>query len=336
MLEEIIATKDKRAAQKLLHDALTTEIESQGQRHIGYRPRGGMHPVWSNGERQLFYAYARPSDDQAVRRHWNAFGYFTASGSLRITAEINIPSEAEETGAQGFFARDPASGAILLMHSGLLGGGVRGLTHAAFYAWSGEEPKVVYRGGKARIGVIVAELGSENMLAEIAAFVARIADFKQDLASGLLDQRRFQQKRDNAASLMKEFVGRKSGQRSAEFFYETYHGLVVEAVAAARAPSLNPDEEIDKTVLIDLFVKRGERMTEVYEVKSKVDRTSLYGAIGQLVTHCGTDAKSIKRILVLPEGEIMEDINVALMRERILVRRYRLSGKGEATRVQLL
>lgn len=336
MLEEVTAAKEKRAAQKILHDALTEALEPRGERHIGYRPRGGHHPVWSNGEGQLFYAYGRPNDDQPVKRHWNAFGYFTAAGSLRITAEINIPSETAESRAEGFFARDPASDAVLLMHSGRLGGGVNGLTQAAYYAWSGEEPRVVHRNSKHRIGVIVAEVGSENMLAQIAAFVARMGEFKRDLAAGLLDDIQFQRKREQAGALMKEFVGRKSGQRSAEFFYETYHGLVVEAVAAARAPAVRRNEVIDKTVLIDLFVRRGDRITEVYEVKSKVDRTSLYGAIGQLITHCGADANDVARILVLPEGEIMEDIEVALRRERIGVRRYRLVGQGEATRVQLL
>ena len=285
---------------------------------------------------QLFYAYSRPSSDQKVRRHWNAFGYFTAAGSLKIVAETNIPSETGESGAEGFFARDPSSGAVLLMHSGLLGGGVKGLTQAAFYAWSGKEPKVVYREGRDRIGVIVAEVGSENMLAQIAAFVGRMAEFKRALAEGLLDEKEFKRKRDGARDLIEEFVGKKSGRRSSEFFYETYHGLVVKALAKERGTRLRHGEELDKDVLIDLMVRRGAKITEVYEVKSKVDRPSLYGAIGQLITHCGDGAREVARILVLPEGEIMTDIVSALKREHISIRRYRLVGNGEATSVLLL
>lgn len=184
--------------------------------------------------------------------------------------------------------------------------------------------------------MIVAEVGSENMLAQIAAFVGRMAEFKGALAEGLLDEQEFKRKRDGARDLIEEFVGPKSGRRSSEFFYETYHGLVVKALAKERGSTLLHGEELDKDVLIDLMVRRGAKITEVYEVKSKVDRTSLYGAIGQLVTHCGDGAREVDRILVLPEGEIMTDIVSALRREQISVRRYRLVGNGEATSVLLL
>ncbi len=335
-MQEIVNDAEKADAQVALHAALIAQLASQGKCAIGFRGGGGMHPVWSNGEGNLYYAYAEPYKDQAVERHWNSFGWFARGGQLRIVVEINIPVETDEVRAQGFFARDASTGATLLMHSGRMGGGVKGLTHAAFYAWSGEEPVIVHSGISSRAGVVVAEVGSPEMVAQITQFVRRIAAFKSDLEQGLLEQPEFGQKRRDAERLIKEFVGRKSGQRSNEFTYETYHGAVVDALAAERGQTLGAGQTLDKTVLIDLSVWQAGSIAEVYEVKSKLDRASLYGAIGQLVTHCGAGARDIRRTLVLPEGEIMTDIEAALFRENIDVRRYRLIGSGEATRVKLL
>jgi len=335
-MQEITDAVGKSAAQQALHDALTAALAPRGDCPIGYRGGGGVHPVWSNGLGQLYYSYVPPHADQAVQRHWNAFGLLAASGQQRIVVESNVPSKSGETRAEGFFARDPVSGATLLMHSGRMGGGVPGLTQAAFYAWSGETPLVARRDGSSRIGVIVAEVGDRDMIAQIAEFVRRIAAFKRDLDAGLLDRPEFTRKKNEAQTLMEEFVGTKSGRRSAEFTYETYHGAVVKAVAAERQQSLAPGERVDKTVKIDLFVCKGARMLEVYEVKSKVDRPSLYEAIGQLITHCGAAAEAVARILVVPEGPIAPDLLEALAREAIAVRRYRLVGRGEIKRVALL
>lgn len=335
-MQEITDAAGKAAAQRGLHEALTKALAPRGDCAIGYRGGGGNHPVWSNGPGQLYYSYAPPYPGQAVQRHWNSFGFFSTSRQLRIVVETNIPSEAGETRAEGFFARDPATGVTLLMHSGRLGGGVPGLTQAAFYAWSGEEPVVVQRDGSSRIGVIVAELGGPDMIAQIAEFVRRIAAFKSDLDAGLLEDQLFKRKKTEAQALLKEFIGTKSGRRIAEFTYETYHGAVVEALAAQRGQSLRHGERMDKTLKIDLFVCKGSRVSEVYEVKSKIDRSSLYEAIGQLITHSGAAAKVVSRILVVPEGPIAADISKALMREAIAVRRYRLVDQGEVKRVELL
>lgn len=335
-MQEITDSVGKAAAQQALHDALTLALSPRGDCAIGYRGGGGMHPVWSNGPGQLYYSYSPPYAGQAVQRHWNAFGLFVPSGQQRIVVETNIPIKGSETRAEGFFARDPISGATLLMHSGRMGGGVTGLTRAAFYAWSGEAPLVARRDGSSRVGVIVAEVGGRDMIAQIAEFVRRIAAFKSDLEAGLLDRPKFTRKKIEAQALMEEFVGTKSGRRTAEFTYDTYHGAVVKALAAERRQSLHPGEKVDKTVKIDLFVCKGAKMLEVYEVKSKVDRPSLYEAIGQLVTHSGAAAKAVARILVVPEGSIAPDISEALAREGIAVRRYRLVNKGETKKVEFL
>src|ERR1044072_7122451 len=122
MMQEITDAAGKATAQQALHDALTAVLAPRGDCAIGYRGGGGTHPVWSNGSGQLYYSYAPPYPDQAIRRHWNAFGFFATSGQQRIVVETNIPSKAGEKRAEGFFARDPVSGATLLMHRGRMGG----------------------------------------------------------------------------------------------------------------------------------------------------------------------------------------------------------------------
>jgi hypothetical protein len=104
MMQEITDAAGKAAAQETLHEALTTALTPRGDCAISYRGGGGIHPVWSNGPGQLYYSYARPYPSQAVRRHWNAFGFFAATGQQRIVVEANIPSKTGETRAEGFFA----------------------------------------------------------------------------------------------------------------------------------------------------------------------------------------------------------------------------------------
>lgn len=80
-----------------------------------------------------------------------------------------------------------------------------------------------------------------------------------------------------------------------------------------------------KNVLIDLGVKKGATLTEVYEVKTSASRGDVYTAIGQLTVHsAGHDCR---RVMVLPADEpLARDLAEGLERSGIALKRYRLSA----------
>jgi hypothetical protein len=83
----------------------------------------------------------------------------------------------------------------------------------------------------------------------------------------------------------REHSGRKSGARSSEIDYISRHGDVVDALREARLAKKTSNEIVPNSRLIDLYVKKGGALTEVYEVKTDTSRQSLYCAIGQLMVH---------------------------------------------------
>ena len=79
--------------------------------------------------------------------------------------------------------------------------------------------------------------------------------------------------------------------------------------------------------LIDLCVKSSKAMTEIHEVKMGLSRQSIYTAIGQLVTHASAETGDVRRrILVLPDGDIPEDLRRCIRSEAFKLRRFKLTG----------
>lgn len=132
-----------------------------------------------------------------------------------------------------------------------------------------------------------------------------------------------------------ESSGRRKGRRRAEFDYVSYHGDVVAALRAERAAAAKHGERVLNSPLIDLMVKAGSTMTEIYEIKTGCDRQSLYTAIGQLITHSADAGDTIARKLIIPEGELPAGMAQCLDKIGVEVRRFRLTPAPNRT-VQLL
>lgn len=99
--------------------------------------------------------------------------------SLPITAWIN-PAKGKSTQSSGAFIRD-ADGALYLCHTGKVGGGKKGVGKYAFLEWldrSGSHPRVQVDG---RDLVLVARLGSDTLVADIARYVTAIQAFKDEV-----------------------------------------------------------------------------------------------------------------------------------------------------------
>ncbi|KZE13488.1 hypothetical protein AVT10_15880 [Sphingomonas hankookensis] len=85
------------------------------------------------------------------------------------------------------------------------------------------------------------------------------------------------------------------------------------------------NEVVVNSLLVDLMVKIGSRMTEIYEVKTDCGRQSLYTGIGQLLAHSVREGAEVNRTLVLPEGDLPEGMDLCLAELGIKLRRFHLT-----------
>lgn len=329
--------KEKKKAQARLVGQLTALLPPQGLRTIGF-PGGKVdNLIYAAGEGGLWASFVKPAQGSENPRHWNAFGIFDAKRpSQDITVEINIPTGGNSSRVAGFFARDVETGDVFLMHSAKVGGGRVGIGKNAFLVWSMESLEEVHDdGGFKRSGIVVAKLGSEDIVGRVSAFVRKVHAFKAQAATGKLDAAGFQRRVQEYQRYSKEFAGRKKGVRLKAIDYVSYHGDVVQALYEERTARLKPGEEVFNSVRIDLYVKRNGALAEVYEVKTSIGTQSLYTALGQLLTHSITETASSRMILVLPHGEpLPEPIVTAVDRHGIEVRRFKLVG-DRTKRVEL-
>ncbi len=323
------STASKRRAQAQMERNLKSVLDHQGSMNIGFRGDNFDHEIYGFGPDQLWASFKPPEQEGSTKRFWNGFGIFQPDRAAQnITVEINIPLETNQERAAGFFAEDPLTGGIYLMHSGKIGGGRKGIGKSAFLAWSKSKLVEVATGdGESRSGLIIGNIDDADLAGRIWRFVQLVAAFKEAAVSGDLDSAEFQAQVEAFEQYRKEFSGRKRGRRSAgEIDYISYHGDVVQALYDERSVKLCNGEAIGNTGLIDLFVSDGGELIELYEVKTNTERQTLYTAIGQLITH-GTGGTP-KRFIVLPAGkEIPDDFIAALEEHRIEVRRFKVTGK---------
>jgi ribosomal protein L21 len=328
---------EKRAAQRQLHENLSGALANQGIKSIGYQGGNTSHRLYSNGVGTMWYAAAPPSRDSPVPRYWNSFGiYQPGAGSQTIIVETSVPLSANTASVAGFFARDVASGDVILMHSGKIGGGRPGVGKGNFFAWAAPSlVDVEAADGRIRSAVALGSVRGSDLADRIWRYVKQVAAFKEAAVAGELNTREFRSKAAVYKRYSKEFSGRKRGHRSAALDYVTYHNDVVDEAARLRAAALSAGEQIVKTNLIDLGVLNGASLVELYEVKTSCDRQSLYAGIGQLITHsCGQTG--CRLFLIIPADEpVPQDVKAALRQQRILTRTYRLNTKAKKQVVSL-
>jgi hypothetical protein len=266
------------------------------------------------------------------------FGIFdAAASSLNISVEINIPTTGDSASVAGFFARDVATGHVLLMHDGRIGGGRPGVGKEAFLAWSRAAlvPVTDSEGGQ-RCGIVVGHIEGQDLADRVWTYVRLVAAFKARVKAGLVDDPEFRATLAAYSAFNDEFRGRKRGSRNSDIDYISYHGDVVRQLYDDRAARAADGERVLNSPLVDLFVEAGAGITEVYEVKTAVDRQTVYTGIGQLMTHAPGSPSRAKRFLVLPEGPgLPHDLDRCLSANGILLLRYRLT-RGRKPRVEMV
>ncbi len=327
MLILVESKKEKRAAQKALKASVTEHLKRIGMRNIGF-PSGNVDEImYANGDESLWAAFSNASEAKVPRR-WNAFGVYDGSRRTQmITVEINIPTSSNSASVAGFFACDPETGAVYLMHDGSVGGGKKGVGRGAFISWSDRELVDVERTDRGpRSGIVVGRIDDPDLAGRIWKFVSNVRDFKVAVKRGDLDNEASRRKIAEWDEFREEASGRRKGRRRTDIDYVFYHGDVVKALRDEREAEIRHGEQVINSQLIDLMVKVKGTMTEIYEVKTDCSRQSLYTAIGQLMTHSVGSGSAVVRTLVVPEGDLPDGLASCFADLGITLRRFRLTA----------
>ena len=328
----LIESKEEIAkVQRKLEATIRRDFKKQVVKNIGYP--GGTESnasVLTDGTYWYWSSDLKGADTPNPRR-LNWFGLFRADSDLQISVEINTAYEGRNDQVAGFFARDSDTGSIYLLHSGRVGGGTKGVGKSAFMAWSDQRPiDVVDSSGGIREGVLVMPIDGIAASRSAVRYVDTIARFKQAVRAGEMETTEFQRKKKELDDFHSEARGRRKGRRSGEIDYLSRHGDVVDALYSWRTTGALPKGgRMVKNVLIDMGVAVGRDLVEVFEVKTSMRRSDVYGAIGQLMVH-GT-AAGCRRVIVLPHKEtIAADLKDALQRLGIELVKFKI-GKQKAT-----
>src|SRR5260370_41736033 len=129
------------------------------QRVVVWRP--DSRKITINDKGRYWFGSVPPNEDDLTPRYGNPLGEYRASGNLQISVELNVPTASNSKRVSGFFAKDPQTGIVYLVHDGGVGGGRKGVGQKAFLAWA-DSKLVAGADGDVRLGIIVVPIHAKG------------------------------------------------------------------------------------------------------------------------------------------------------------------------------
>jgi len=256
-------------------------------------------------------------------RYWNAFGIEDPGqpGSIDVVCEVNFPYNGVNRKIAAVLIED-AKGSLYVAHSGRIGGGREGIGKQSFWEHfrGGKPVPVTYPDGKDSDFIVLGRIGDKQLPRQLALFVHEVARIKALIASGDNPT----SARAEATKYTPEFAGmRKSYPLGGVVESESYHGLVVDALAkqldAAKVAYGNDGAR-------DMFIRDQHGWVKLlFEVKTDLSTTSIYGAVGQLMFHGAQVDRPPRRVAILP-GVPDRRTRLVLSRLSIHTVSYQLDG----------
>lgn len=248
-------------------------------------------------------------DKQVKNRFWCCFGVQNPKGSknLDIAVEVNPRKKGTDLRVGGAFARD-VHGMVHLCHNGKIGGGRPGVGKSAFSDhYRGNLTEMVHRNETVEV-VDLGPICSPNLPRRIGRFVQQIVRIKDAILATTsdADARPTVSSGPNTSS---GFVPEFSGVRtpySPRGVIEAHadHGVVVDVLAKS-VEKLGHRVYNDRAR--DLFtLDKRDSVAVLFEVKTDIERNSIYRAVGQLLLNGGVANHAPRMVLVVPgkpEGE---------------------------------
>ncbi len=323
MLRLVSSQREITHCQRLLKKELISFLRIQKRLTIGHL--GGYFENKINFGEQLWYStFTLKKPDAAIPRHWNGFGIEERKGGHQIiVVEINPPLNGIDGRVSGAFGKDDTQNRYYLLHRGGVGGGRKGIGKESFRSWYRGAWTTLYdEDGYYDEAILVGPLGTGELIGPLRTFVHEVANYKREMSEG--KNSRKPGIPTEALDFTPESHGKRKGRRKSTFYYDSYHGAIVNALAVKLQTATG---SVFNTKQIDLGVEISGSLIEIYEVKSSADLQSVYTALGQLIFHSGGDS-SIRKILVLPNKELSQSLSNKLSELGIETLGYRII-KGE-------
>lgn len=289
--ERMLAVIEKKSEVKRLQNIFEEELKKNFAKSmdamVGVQQGPFKCKLHHNGKIWFSTSY-----DKERNKFWNAFGRDPKENNNSITVEVGIPDEGINRRIGGVFAKDE-NGHEYLLHRGIIGG-QRGFGKENFWRFCDLKQVEIKDGDQPNYACIITKLPHKDFIENVTFFIKEVNRIKEEIKI----------KRDLSGGTVNSFVGmdfdpefrgrRVGGQ--AIYVADCSHGRVVDDLRKWVGEKAHHSKEIGNNQLIDLAVVRGHELLEVYEVKSKTDRQSIYTAIGQVMCHAnsGEGKKSAK------------------------------------------
>lgn len=173
-MQAVTTRRETRNCQQRLTVALAQGLNQEMNIRIAYRTGSGKRYTVNHNRRIWFYS------------EWNAFGLNDKDENAKnnIVVQINPPPDGINRNYGGMFAFDQ-DGSLFLLHTGNLGGGVKGRTKKRFLEWYSQYAPlrdVEIGEGKVSKGILVGNIsddGEVNFLDDLEKFIRNVWIFKQ-------------------------------------------------------------------------------------------------------------------------------------------------------------
>src|SRR6478736_1292017 len=292
MLKVIEDARTIDACQKALKNLVTGLADEARAHRIGH-PGGA-------GDAKIYYLNAFD--------FWMAFEdgpgrYFNPAGTgdpfdIGIPApslELNFPLSGINRRAVGVFLEDE-TGEHYVGHSGQIGGGAKGVSPTNFQEFY-PGSSIVLSGNKLIDIYVLGRLSAPGLLARIVEFTRVSAEFRANIKVGKDVSAGAGSTAYIPPTISPEFVGKKVYTTAEIVDAECRYGMVMKAL---REQLVLAGYQAANTVQRDLYVAGTNGMTALFEVKMVADTTNVYGCVGQLFFHGGTETAT-HLVAVLPE-----------------------------------
>jgi hypothetical protein len=315
-LQPLTEKNDTKKAFKLLFQNLTRGCVKL-TRTVGWQGGRVEHPVYWN-PRLRFWTLMRVPRKEA--RYWCCFGVKDATKhrGFSITGQLNPTIKGFNRRAAGAFVRD-SQGRVYVAHSGKIGGGRSGIGKSAFVAaYRGKNwQTVTWPDKKETEMIVIGRIDGAHLQDQIADFIREIDRFKKSAVGS----NNLIQPHKHKSTFSPEFLGRrKKYSAQGEIEAQCDHGPLISALAdELRKRGLT----IGNDTLRDLYVLSSKRRVQMlFEAKTNLSTSSIYGAVGQLMLHAAAEPKAPRRVFVAP-GNPNRKTQMALKKLGIEVLSYK-------------
>lgn len=289
---------------------LRQQSDNHVKTYIGYQGGNRKCVVFASTSEMIWWA-AEEYEDHL----WNPFGMGLPKENKNHSITVNLTLRYKQSSC--FFAYNEQN-EIVLAHTGRIGGSRKNITKDGFWRhYRGESDDLWTRKGIKRVA-LVTNLSSHLLLEEVAYFVKEVDRIKNTLNS--------KDERLDGFSYKPEFQGEYKYSMNKTVSVKSYHGIVVDKL---RERLVHMGHAVSNEGNDDLVIynPNNEKVTHLFEVKSSISTTNLYGAIGQLYYYSLKLPKNCVKILVAP-NDIGRDMKLSLAKLKIRLITYSLKGKS--------